>query len=173
MPTTELPVFGSSEKLILTIFQDFFTDHPEIHISSLFTEDTVPPMIIARRERKASGNSSFVSHDDRHIAAAIFSVNVITSGPDADEIGEELQEACRIALRQAQQDQISVPDGGSLSLITNWTNPARINDWADSTGVVQYSTLPKGWVRTESMWRLLIRPPQQTTITNRFITPGQ
>lgn len=173
MPDVKSSVFGSSEKLILTIFSEFFKDQPEIHVGGLFAEDIKPPMVIARRERKASGNSSFVSHDDRYLAAAIFSVNTITDGYDADAVGEELQEACRVALRQAQQDQVEVPDGGSLSVITNWTNPARINDWADSTGVVQYSTLPRGWVRTESMWRILIRPPEQSTVQNRFLFPGR
>ena len=169
--TRTIPTFGSVDDLLLGIFRPFF-DGQDVHVGTLFSSAIEPPLVIVRRERR-SGTASVDSDDDRFIQPAIVSVNTITSGPDADMLGEQLQEACRIAIREAQQNQIVVPGGGSISAITNSIEPSRVSDWATSTGVVQYAALPKGWVRYESVYRLLIRPPDQTTVTNRYITPGR
>lgn len=164
------PVFGSMDELLLGIFRRFF-EGQDIHLGTLFTEDLQPPIIIARRERR-SGTVADSTEDHRFLMPAIFSVNTITAGVDADEIGEELQEACRLALIQAQQEQWVIPDAGVISTIENSTVATRVSDWATSTGVVQYASLPKHWVRYESIYRVLYRPPQQSTITNRFVRPG-
>lgn len=162
-----IPVFGSVDDLMLAIFKDFF-EGQAIHIGSLYASDLEPPIILVRRERR-SGQASVDSEDDRFIQSAIVSVNTITSGPDADQLGEELQEACRIAIREAQQNQVVIPGCGVISSITNSIEPSRVADWATSTGVVQYASLPKGWTRYESVYRLLIRPPDQATVTNRYV----
>lgn len=169
--TRTIPTFGSVDDLLLGIFRPFFNGQ-DVHVGTLFSSAIEPPLVIVRRERR-SGTASVDSDDDRFIQPAIVSVNTITSGPDADMLGEQLQEACRIAIREAQQNQYVVPGGGSISAITNSIEPSRVSDWATSTGVVQYAALPKGWVRYESVYRLLIRPPDQTTVTNRYITPGR
>jgi hypothetical protein len=152
--------------------QDFFQGQG-IHIGTLFSEELNPPMIIARAERR-SGSVSDVVSDDRFLHPVIVSVSTITDGVDADEMGEELQEAVRVALRQAHLQQTVVPNGGSIARITNASMPVRVSDYATSTGIVQYASLPAGQVRYESVWRLILRSPPQSTITNRFlITPGQ
>ena len=168
--TRTIPVFGSVDDLLLTLFRDFFAGHEELHIGSLFTEGLEPPIVIVRRERR-SGTASIDADDDRFIQPAIISVNTITSGPDADALGEELQEACRIAIREAQQNQTYFPGLGSISAITNAIEPSRVADWATSTGVVQYASLPKQWARYEAVYRLLIRPPDQATVSNRYVAP--
>ena len=170
MGQATLPVFGSTDDLLLGIFHKFF-EGQGVHIGTLWSEDLQPPIIMARRERR-SGTISNKSSDDRFLQPAIVAVNTITAGLDADEEGEELQEACRIALRQAQQTQLVIPDAGVISRIENSSPTSRVSDWATSTGVVQYASLPKTWVRYESIYRLLIRPPAQHSITNRFITLG-
>lgn len=126
------------------------------------------PAIIARRERR-SGTVANKTKDDRFLRPSVISINTFTHGVDADEIGEELHEAVQIALRTAQVDQWVIPDAGVISVLENSTTASRVADWATSTGVVQYASLPKGWVRYESIYRLLIRPPDQSTITNRFL----
>jgi hypothetical protein len=167
-----IPVFGSTDELLLHLLQDFF-EGQDIHIGTLFSEEIDPPMIIARADRRSGSIAQDVS-DDRFLQPVIVSVSTITSGVDADEIGEELQEAVRVCLRQAQLKQTVVPNGGYISRITNATPPSRVSDYATSTGVVQYASLPSGWVRFESVWRLILRHPPQSTITNRFLTiPGQ
>lgn len=169
--TRTIPTFGSVDDLMLGIFKQFF-EGKGVYVGSLFASALEPPVVIVRRERR-SGTASIDSDDDRYIQPAIISVNTITDGPDADQLGEELQEACRIAIREAQQNQIVIPGAGSISAITNAIEPARVSDWATSTGVVQYAALPKGQTRYESVYRLLIRPPDQTTVTNRYITPDR
>jgi len=171
MTTRTIPTFGSVDDLMLAVFKDFFTGQ-DIHIGTLFTPAIEPPVIIVRRERR-SGQASIDSDDDRFIHSAIVSVNTITSGPDSDALGEELQEACRIAIREAQQNQKAVPGCGSISAITNSIEPSRVSDWATSTGVVQFASLPKGWTRYESVYRFLIRPPEQSTVHNRFLPPDR
>lgn len=165
-----IPVFGSVDEMVLGIFRRFF-EGQDVHIGTLYSEDLKPPIIITRRERR-SGTVMTKTADDRFLRPAIFSVQTITSGVDADEIGEELQEACHLAIRTAQQEQWVIPDAGVLSVVENSSTPSRVADWATSTGVVQYASLPKGWVRYEAIYRVLYRPPAQSTITNRFLTPG-
>lgn len=172
MPDVQIPVFGSTDELLLHILQDFFKGQ-QIHIGTLFSEETRPPMIIARAERRSGAMGDLV-HDDRYMHPVVISISTITDGVDADEMGEELQEACRIALRQAQQNQVVVPNGGSISNMRNASLPVRVSDYATSTSVVQYAGLPAGQVRYESVWRLVLRYPPSSTITNRFLTtPGQ
>ena len=169
MPNVHTPVHGSTDELLLHILQNFF-EGQGIHIGTLFSEEIDPPMIIARAERRSGGMADAI-HDERYMHPVLFSVSTITSGVDADQVGEELQEAVRIALRQAQLEQITVPNGGTLSRITNSILPSRVADFATATGIVQYASLPAGWVRFESVWRAIIRPPAQSTITNRFLNP--
>lgn len=166
--TRTIPTFGSVDDLMLAIFKDFF-EGQNVHVGSLFQSALEPPMVIVRRERR-SGQASIDSTDDRFIQPAIVSVNTITAGPDADMLGEQMQEACRIAIREAQQNQVYVTGCGSISAITNSIEPSRVSDWATSTGVVQFASLPKGWTRFESVYRLLIRPPEQSTVSNPFVT---
>ena len=163
-----IPVFGSTDELTLAIFREFFKGQ-DIHIGTLFSDDLKPPVIICRKERR-SGTVAHSSPDENDLQAAIVAVNTITDGLDADESAEELQEACRIALVRAQLTQAMYPNAGSIALITNSSPPSRVSDWATSTGVVQYSELPKTLVRYEAIYRLMIRPPRQSTITNRFLT---
>ena len=167
--TRTIPVFGSVDDLMVALFRDFFTGQ-NIHIGTVFSSAIEPPIIIVRRERR-SGQASIDSSDDRYIQSAIVSVNTITAGPDADMLGEQLQEAARIAIREAQQNQITVPGLGSISSITNSIEPSRVSDWATSTGVQQYASLPKGWTRYESVYRFLLRPPEQSLVTNPYIPP--
>lgn len=163
-----IPTFGSVDDLMVNIMKTFFEGHPDVHVGTLFASALEPPIVIVRRERR-SGQASIDADDDRFIQSAIVSVNTITSGPDADQLGEQLQEACRIAIREAQQNQVTFPGCGHISAITNSVEPSRVSDWATSTGVVQYASLPKGWTRFESVYRLLVRPPLDH-VPNPYVT---
>lgn len=169
--TRTIPTFGSVDDLMLSLFKGFF-DGQDVHIGSLFSSALEPPIVIIRRERR-SGTASIDSGDDRFLQPAIVSINTITAGPDADQLGEELQEACRVALREAQQNQTYVSGCGSISEITNSIEPSRVSDWATSTGVVQYASLPKNWSRYEAVYRILIRPPEPLTVSNRYVPPNR
>lgn len=160
------PYFGSVDELLRSIFTQFFAGQ-DVHVYTTFQENMQTPAIIARRDRK-SGTLALATRDDRFMQSAIIMVSTITEGPDADEMGEELQEMCRYALRQAQQLQVSVPGCGSIAVYEESMHPSKVADWQTSTSVVQYASLPKNAVRYESVARLLCRPPDQNTITNRF-----
>jgi hypothetical protein len=163
---TDTPIFGSADELVRKIFESFFAG-TGVHIYSGYSENMQTPAIVARRDRR-SGTLALHSQDDRFMQPAILMVSTVTSGVDADEEGEELQEMCRYALRQAQQKQLSFPNCGHIAVMEASTHPAKVSDWQTSTSVVQYASLPKGAVRYEAIFRLLIRPPAQSTITNRF-----
>lgn len=162
----ETPYFGSVDDLVRKIFEGFFTGQ-NIHIYTTFSENMMTPAIVARRDRR-SGTLALQSRDDRFMEPAIVMVSTITDGADADEQGEELAEMCRYALRRAQQLQLSIPDCGSIAVLSVSTHPAKVSDWQTSTAVVQYASLPKNAVRYEFIVRLLVRPPNQSTISNRF-----
>lgn len=163
---TETPYFGSVDELCRKIFEDFF-EGQNVHVYSTYSENMQTPAVVARRERR-SGTLALHSKDDRFMQPAIIMVSTFTAGVDADEENEELQEMCRYALRQAQQRQKYVPGCGHIAVLEASTHPAKVSDWQTSTSVVQYASLPKGAVRYESIFRLLVRPPAQSTITNRF-----
>lgn len=170
-PSTNLPVFGSVNDLLTGVLRAYFAGQ-DVHIGTLLSEgltDNHKPVIIARRDRRSGGNTAS-SSDDRFYRSTIIAVETLTYGADADDDGEMLQEAVNRALRAAQQSQLVIPDGGSISAIENSTDPARVSDWATSTGVVQYASLPKGWVRYESIYRIIVRPPLQGTAINPFIS---
>lgn len=167
---TQVPIFGSADELMLGILRPFF-EGKGVHIGTLFSEGLNPPIIIVRRERR-SGTVGLDVSDDRFVQPAIVSVNTITAGIDADEEGEELQEACRVAIRMAQLNQLVIPGAGYISRIENSVMPSRVSDWATSNGPVQYAALPKGLVRYESVYRLLLRPPSQSLVNNRYVSPA-
>lgn len=167
---TDLPIFGSGDELMAGIFRRYFARVPDVGVHYQYSEDLKPPFIVAKHERK-SGTMGLPTEDDRFLRAMVFGVVTITSGPDADALGEQLQEACAQAIRTAHQEQWVIPNGGSISVVENSSLPTKVNDWATSTSVVQYASLPEGWARYESIYRLLVRPPRQDTITNPYIAP--
>lgn len=161
------PFFGSVDELIRKVFEGFFAGQ-DVHIYTQFDENMQTPAIVARRDRR-SGTLALATRDDRFMESAIVMISTITEGPDADEQGEELSEMCRYALRQAQQLQLEFPGSGSIAVMAVSTHPAKVSDWQTSTSVVQYTSLPKNAVRYELIVRVLVRPPNQSTVTNRFM----
>ncbi|MDR6794371.1 hypothetical protein J2X12_002892 [Pseudarthrobacter oxydans] len=166
MTAITVPVFGSANKLVLKIMREFFVGQ-DIHIGSLFTEDMPTPAIICRAERR-SGTVGHDPADGRYLKPVIISINTITSGLEAESDGHDLQEMCRVALIEAQLKQAAYTNLGHISNIENSTVASKVSDWATSTGVVQYAALPKGAVRYESIFRLIIRPPTSGGVNNRF-----
>jgi hypothetical protein len=162
----DTPHFGSVDDLVREVLEKFFAGQ-DVHVYTTFSEHMQTPAIVARRERR-SGTLALASKDDRFMQPAIIMISTVTSGVDADQEGEELQEMCRYALRQAHQLQLEIPGCGSIAALEISTHPSKVSDWQTSTSVVQYASLPKNACRYEQIARLLIRPPAQDTITNRF-----
>lgn len=165
---TNLPVFGSLERLALGIFDPFF-EGMGVTVTPLFQEGMTLPVVMARNDT-ASGSTGAYRSDFRFLRPVVLSVDTITAGINADDEASQLQEACRIALQEAWEKQITVPGVGYISKIENSTMASRKSDWATSTGPVQYASLPRGAMRYESNYRLLIRPDQdQANVENPYV----
>ena len=151
-----LPVFGPIEDLALGILRPYF-EGTDVHVASTFVEGLPLPVVVARQDKK-SGSMTHFSRDARFMRTALLSIDTICEGVDADQDASYLQEAVTHAIIQAWKNQTVVPGVGYISQIENIGNASRASDWATSTGVVQYASLPQGAVRYDSTMRLYIRP---------------
>lgn len=171
------PAFGTVHRLGLGIIREWF-EHVEhdgrpVTIGSRIPADMSDriPFIMVRADRR-SGKETTRSADERFLKASLLSIETFTTGVNAENDGYDLQESCRLALWNAWRKQTVIPDGGSISSIVSSSEAALVSDFATSTGVVQYASLPKNAARTESIYQLFLRPPGQDTIVNPFI-PSQ
>jgi hypothetical protein len=153
------PDFGPVETLMQGILGRWFATHPEVLVTTEFYEGMGLPLVIARADRRSGTQAFHSTSDDRFMKPGVISVSSICEGPDADEMSSHLIESCRLALRRALKEQWVIPGAGHLSFLDNSTPATRVTDWATSTAVVQYSSLPKDAVRYEAIFRILYRPP--------------
>lgn len=162
-----LPVFGSVERIVMGVLQPFF-EGQAVTVTPLFEEGMTAPVVVARNEAVASG--THYRQDIRFIRPALLSIDTITAGVNADDDGSALQEACRIAIFEAWRNQIVIPGQGYIARVENSVMASRKSDWATSTGPVQYASLPRGAMRYESNYRLLLAPdPNQAANDNPFV----
>lgn len=172
--TVAYPAFGPIHRLGLKIIRDWFAgmevDGRPITIGSRIPADMSDsiPFIMVRAEKR-SGKETTRSNDERFLRASQLSIETFTSGVNAENDGYDIQESCRLAIWNAWSEQIVVPDAGSIASVIRTSGAALVSDYATSTGVVQYASLPKAAARTEASFELMIRPPEQSTIVNPFI----
>lgn len=175
--TALYPSFGPIHRIGLGIIRDWFqgvvVDGRPITVGSRIPADLSDsmPFVMIRSDRR-SGNDTRRSGDERFLRSSLLTVETFTVGLNAESDGYNIQESVRLGLWQAWRDQVSVPGAGSLSRIITSSDAALVSDYATSTGVVQYASLPKGASRTESIFQVFIRPPTQGTLDNPFI-PSQ
>lgn len=158
MVETNILHFGPVEDLALTILRDYFKD-ADVNVASVFREDMRLPAVVARQDKK-SGTSNVYATDPRFNRVSLVSIDVICEGPDADQDAPMLHEAVKDAFMRAWFDQTTVEGVGYIQKIENIGTPSRSSDWATSTGVVQYASLPQGAVRYDNTMRIFIRPDQ-------------
>lgn len=174
-----LPEFGPSEDLLLRILRDYFYGDPNVfdppvdpefvpHIRTLLPEDTKFPLLLVRRDRR-SGSQTLDTNDQRHSLSAVATMETLCQGDDADEANALLQEAVRLCILGAVERQAGYPDLGYLNRVNIWSQPARVSDYATSTGVVQYASLPNGVVRYESIYQFIMRPVKAGATGNPYI----
>lgn len=171
---TRYPAFGPIHRLGLGILRPWFAGvvvgGGPVHVGSLIPENMSSklPFIMVRSDRR-SGLAIRASDDERFMKSSRLSIETFTSGLNAENDGYDIQESVRLALWDAWSKQTTVPDAGSISTILSASEAARVTDYATSTGVVQYASLPKGAVRTEAIYEVFVRPPEQSSIKNPFI----
>lgn len=151
--------FGPIEDLLLGIYKRYFASHPEVLVTTEFSEGMALPAVVARADRRSGTQAFHSTTDDRFAKPAVISVSAFCEGDDADAMSSHLIEACRLGLNQALRQQWVIPHCGHLTAVDNSTQATRVTDWATSTGVVQYASLPQGVVRYEAIFRILVRPP--------------
>lgn len=100
------------------------------------------------------------SGDPRFIDTGLIRINVFTSGEHAEDEGFFISEAIRVMMLQAHLERWHFPGVGSVLNIEMTVEPTESTDWATSTGVVQFADLPKGVLRSETVYRMTIRRPQ-------------
>lgn len=162
---THYPVFGSAEKIALTIFREQF-EPMGIKVADLHSKDIDTPLILVRSSR-ASGATANIPDDSRFIRSIRLTVSAIMNGPNADDYCSKLLEACQHVVINAWHNQTVVPNAGSITHIDDFSEPTRVTDFQTATNIVQYASLPRGVVRYEQVFGLLIRP--DTTHSNPFL----
>ena len=171
------PAFGPVHRLGVRVIRDWFAgiehDGRPVTVGTRIPSDMSEaiPFVMVRSDRR-SGKETTRSRDERFLKASLLSIETFTTVVNAENDGYDLQESCRLALWNAWHEQISIPDGGSIAHIVSSSEAALVSDYATSTGVVQYASLPKNAARTEAIYQLFLRPPVQDTIVNPFI-PSQ
>lgn len=172
--TTLYPAFGPIHRLGLGIIRPWF-DGLEVEGRPVTVGSRIPadmsdmmPFVMIRADRR-SGKETTRSRDERFLKASLLSIETFTTGLNAENDGYDLQESCRLALWQAWDNQVSIPDAGSLAAIVSSSEAALVSDYATSTGVVQYASLPKNAARTEAIYQVFVRPPERDSLNNAFI----
>lgn len=143
--------FKPIEDTLLAIVRDGL---PDIPVTSLIEDEPLRPyFIVVRRVPSFSQWDG----DPRFVDIARFSVHVFAADPDGDEKGALISEAVRNVMREAERTQKKIPGVGWVSKIKMMAEPARVTDWATSSGPVQYADLPTGMWRYETQYRIEIR----------------
>lgn len=166
------PAFGHPQLLGKRVLDHWFRGLPDGARPLVVT--TIPyelegklPMVMVRSDRR-SGDPLQGSRDVRFVQSAPLSFEAFTHGVDAEDDGYQLVESCRLAMLWAWRTQFLVPGVGSINKVSHVGAIARVSDFATSTGVVQYASLPKSAVRHEMNMRVLIRPDGGNE-TNMFV----
>lgn len=171
------PAFGPVHRLGLRVIRDWFAglehDSRPVTVGSRIPADMSEsiPFVMVRADRR-SGDHVRSSDDERFMRSSLLSIETFTTGVNAENDGYDIQESCRLALWNAWIKQTVVDGAGSIARINSSSEAALVSDFATSTGVVQYASLPKNAARTEAIYQLFLRPPPQDTVSNPFI-PSQ
>lgn len=149
----ELPL---TEDIVLHALETYLPDVPAF---SLIPEDPPPVFINVRKDHPFEAPR----HTWTDIIWSRFTVDTFTVGPNGDLEGALLQEAVRVALREAWVNNHEVPGLAWVNHITMIGEASRVPDWATSAGPVQYADLPTGTWRYESTYLLKARRYGSTT----------
>lgn len=172
-----LPEFGAAEELLLRIMRGYFYGDPfalqkpdaaPITVGSLIPDDMPFPFLFVRRDN-SSGSQNLGFTDYRQAKSFTGTFQSFCRGIDADDENDKIQDAVRLALSEAVEQQQGFGDIGFLNTIRVWSPASRKTDYATSTGVVQYASLPGNVVRYESVYQIIMRPVVSGATDNPFI----
>lgn len=153
---TIYPVFGLAEDLLLGILRPAF-EPQGITVVEQHSEGLTTPMIMCRATR-ASANQGFAPDDVRFMRSYKVLISSFATGVEADRLAGQMIEAAQHVLLEAWRKQTVVPGAGSIANIRAWVDPVRVSDFQTATNIVQYPSLPKGHVRYEQNFNIMVRP---------------
>lgn len=160
-----LPEFGAVEDLIQGVLLRYFRG--TIPVKTMYDGTGPTPMIVSRAQRRAGVFTGM--GQSKYNRRRVLEIEAFTSGLEADADGAYLLEACEHALILARDEQWVVPGVGYLQAFQIMSPATRVADWATATSVVQYASLPKGWVRHEMIVRVRYGPDVGRASGNPFI----
>lgn len=150
------PVFGTGEDLVLGLLKPVF-EPMGITVFDQHTKDVSLPLILARTIR-ASGGAGNSPGDPRFVRSLKLQVTAIMDGVNADRRCSELLEAVQHVIFKAWHEGTVVPGVGHIAHFDSFTEPSRVTGFQTATNIVQYASLPRGDVRYEQTFNILVRP---------------
>lgn len=156
--------FLAPEDLILGYLKPLEGVVPNLKVGTWIAEDQTFPFVKVRVENAAQASGSFGGREVRWLRRAVFTVETFTQDPDGDYAGSRLQDIVVRRMLSAFVKQEVVPGVGHMGDFVILDPPHRASDWATSTGIVQYASLPQGVHRYESAFLIAHRPDMTTSI---------
>lgn len=163
---SQYPVFKPGEDLVLGLLKPVF-EPMGITVYDQHTKDARLPILLARTTR-ASGATGNLPGDPRFLRSLKLQVTAIMDGINADRRCAELLEAVQHVIIKAWHDGTVVPGVGHIAHFDSFTEPSRVSDFQTATNIVQYASLPRGDVRYEQTFNILVRP-DTTNGGNEFV----
>lgn len=160
------PVFGTGEDLILGLLKPVF-EPMGVTVFDQHVKDVSLPLILARTTR-ASGRVGNLPDDPRFVRSLKLQVTAIMDGVNADRRCSELLEAVQHVIFKAWHEGTVVPGAGHIAHFDSFTEPSRVTDFQTATDIVQYASLPRGDVRYEQTFNVLVRPDNRRS-GNEFV----
>lgn len=153
------PVFGTGEDLVLGLLKPVF-EPMGVTVFDQHTKDVSLPLLLARTTR-ASGAAGNLPGDPRFLRSLKLQVTAIMDGVNADRRCSELLEAVQHVIFKAWHEGTVIPGAGHIAHFDSFTEPSRVTDFQTATNIVQYASLPRGDVRYEQTFNVLVRPDRE------------
>lgn len=161
------PVFGVPEDLLTGILRPHF-EPLGVQVLTEHKKDSQTPLLVVRTSRAAGANGIY-PEDPRFLRSYKAQVSIITAGVNAEREAAQLIEAVQHVIMRAVHEQTVIPGHGNISHVRDWIDPVRVSDYQTATNIVQYPSLPRGFVRYEQSFNLLVRPDIRRSV-NPFVT---
>lgn len=162
---TIYPVFGSVDRLVLGLLKPVF-EPMGVVVTDQIVKDVSLPLLTVRSTRGTGANGN-VPADSRFVRSSRVRVSAIFDGLNADSRCAELLEAVQQVLFMSWHDHVVVRGVGYISAFDNFTEPTRVTDFQTATNIVQYASLPRGYVRYEQVFNIIFRP--DSSVHNEFV----
>lgn len=164
---SQWPVFGPMDALVSAILTEALEPVGISVTTQYYKEMQLPAILVS----SARGVGTYSYHTDRRfLRKTVIRLDCLTRGVDAKDDAHDVLEAADVALTRALLESRVYPGLGNLSFLKSNMAPTEVNDYATSTGAVQYASLPHDVIRSEMIYRVGYRPDaDQSRVTNPYL----